>query len=189
MTLDPHPWARELVTLHDHAWQRLVRGVHDRHAPARHPTLATVSPDGLPTARTVVLRAADPSTGRLELHTNLHSAKIADLMATPVAALHVWDHGSRLQIRLEADVAIATGPEVAAAWARVPEHSRSAYSSSQRPGHPIPGALDYDQQADPAVFAVLSLSIRSMELLHLGADHRRAQFTRASHWAGQWLVP
>jgi pyridoxamine 5'-phosphate oxidase len=189
MTLDPHPWASELVTLHAHAWQRLVRGVHDRHAPARHPTLATVSSDGLPATRTVVLRAADPSTGRLELHTNLYSAKIADLMATPVAALHVWDHGSRLQIRLEADVAIATGPEVAAAWARVPEHSRSAYSSSQRPGHPIPGALDYDQQADPAVFAVLSLTIRSMELLHLGADHRRAQFTRASDWAGQWLVP
>ena len=114
MTADPHSWARELVTLHDHAWQRLLRGVHDRHAPARHPTLATVTPDGLPAARTVVLRAADQSAGRLELHTNLHSAKIADLRATPVAALHVWDNGSRLQIRLEADVAIATGPEVAA---------------------------------------------------------------------------
>lgn len=44
MSLDPHPWAQQLGTLYYHAWQRLVRGVHDRYAPARHPTLATVSP-------------------------------------------------------------------------------------------------------------------------------------------------
>jgi hypothetical protein len=39
------------------------------------------------------------------------------------------------------------------------------------------------------VFAVLHLSIRSLELLHLRPDHRRAQFSRESGWAGQWLVP
>ncbi len=187
--LDPHPWARELGTLHDHAWQRLVRGVHDRHAPARHPTLATVSPDGMPKARTVVLRAADRSLGRLEIHTNLHSSKIADLMAKPVAALHVWDSGSRLQIRLQVDVKVASGTDVADIWAKVPERSRTAYSSSRAPGHPIPAALAYDHAPDPAVFAVLQLDIQTLDLLHLGADHRRAQFTRVNDWAGQWLVP
>lgn len=35
MTVDPHPWAKELSTLYDHAWHRLIRGVHDRHAAAR----------------------------------------------------------------------------------------------------------------------------------------------------------
>jgi hypothetical protein len=34
---DPHPWASALDTLFAHAWHRLVRGVHDRHAPARQP--------------------------------------------------------------------------------------------------------------------------------------------------------
>ena len=43
--------------------------------------------------RTVVLRAADKLHSRLELHTNLLSSKITDLMATPVTALHVWDSG------------------------------------------------------------------------------------------------
>ncbi len=189
MSLDLHPWAQQLGTLYDHAWHRLVRGVHDRHAPARHPTLATVSPDGLPKVRTVVLRAADKPQGRLEIHTNLHSSKIADLMAKPLAALHVWDHGSRLQIRVEAEVEIASGAAVADTWAWVPNRSRTAYGSSHTPGHPIPSALAYDNAPDLAVFAVLHLNIRALDLLHLGVDHRRAQFTRASHWAGQWLVP
>ena len=56
MIANPHPWSEQLDTLHTHAWHRLIRGVHDRHAPARHPTLATVSPDGMPQARTAVLR-------------------------------------------------------------------------------------------------------------------------------------
>lgn len=137
----------------------------------------------------MVLRAADKSRGGLELHTNLHSSKITDLMARPVTALHVWDSGSRLQIRGEADVEIASGAAVADTWARVPDRSRTAYSSSHTPGHPIPSALAYDNAPDLAVFAVLHLNIRAMDLLHLGVDHRRAQFTRENHWAGQWLVP
>lgn len=181
MSLNLHPWARELGTLYEHAWQRLVRGVHDRHALARYPTLATVSPYGLPKTRTVVLRAADKSHDRLEIHTNLHWSKIADLMARPVAALHVWDSGSRLQIRLEADVEIASGAAVTDTWARVPDRSRTAYSSSHTPGHPIPSALAYDNAPDLAVFAVLHLNIRALDLLHLGVDHRRAQFTRENH--------
>lgn len=189
MSPDPHSWALELASLYDHAWQRLVRGVHDRHAPARHPTLATVSPEGLPRVRTVVLRAADKSQGRIEIHTNLHSSKIDDLMARPVAALHVWDDGARLQIRVEAEVEIASGADVADTWARVPDRSRTAYGSSHTPGHPIPSALAYDNAPDPSVFALLQLNICTMDLLHLGVDHRRAQFTRESGWTGQWLVP
>jgi pyridoxamine 5'-phosphate oxidase len=189
MSMHPHPWVQQLDTMYDHAWKRLVRGVHDRQAPARHPTLATVSPEGLPKARTVVLRAADPLQGRLEIHTNLHSSKIADLMATPVAALHVWDSGSRLQIRVEADVKIASGADVAARWARVPAQSRTAYSSSHWPGHAIADALAYDNQPDPAVFAVVYLDVRTLDLLHLGVHHRRARFQREDHWVGQWLAP
>lgn len=44
MSLDPHPWTQELGSLYHHVWQRLVRDVHDRHALAWYPTLATVSP-------------------------------------------------------------------------------------------------------------------------------------------------
>lgn len=188
--LDPHPWAHDLDSLHDHAWQRLTRGVHDRHAPSRHPTLATVSAKGLPQARTVVLRAADRSRQCLEIHTNLFSAKFEELRHAPVAALHVWDSGSSLQIRLQADVTIITGAETANAWSAVPERSRLAYSSDHRPGKPIPSALAYEQTPDSQAFAILRLDVCVMDLLHLGIQHhRRAQFTRDDDWAGQWVVP
>ena len=125
MNADPHPWARELGTLYDHAWHRVIRGVRDRHAPARHPTLATVSSEGLPQARTVVLRKADRTSGRLEIHTNLFSPKVVELKATP----------------------------------------------------------------DAAPFAVVHLHIRLMDLLHLGSQHRRAQFVREGGWVGHWVAP
>ncbi len=190
VVLDPHPWAHALDTLHDHAWQRLIRGVRDRHAPSRHPTLATVSPEGLPQARTVVLRAADRSRCRLEIHTNLFSAKVDELRHTPVAALHVWDSGSSLQIRLLADVIITSGADAVAAWSAVPDRSRRAYSSDHRPGKPIASALAYEQTPDLQAFAILSLELRQMDLLHLGVQHhRRALFSRDNEWAGQWLVP
>ena len=188
MSTDPHPWAVALDTLYAQAWQRLIRGVHDRHTPARHPTLATVSPEGMPQARTVVLRGADPARGRLEIHTNLHSSKINDLGVRPLAALHVWDSGQKLQIRLQAEVEVLTGPQAATAWSRVPEGSRTAYSA-HAPGSPLGDALAWDRQPDPAAFAVLHLHIQAMDLLHLGPDHRRAVYTRVQDWVGQWVVP
>ena len=114
MTPDLCPWAADLSDLYAQVWARLVRGVRDWRAPARHPTLATVTPDGKPQARTVVLRTADKSTGALDIYTDLHSAKVAGLHRTPFAALHVWDAAARLQMRLEATVAILTGPDAAA---------------------------------------------------------------------------
>jgi pyridoxamine 5'-phosphate oxidase len=94
-----------------------------------------------------------------------------------------------LQIRLQADVEILQGAQVASTWSAVPELSRAAYSRSPLPGQAIAKALDYAPQPDVAVFAVLRLNIQTMDLLHLGPDHRRARFSRASGWAGQWVAP
>lgn len=188
MTVEAHAWAHGLDTLYDQAWHRLVRGVHDRHASARHPTLATVSADGHPAMRTVVLRSADRLKHTLEIHTSLHSAKMADLKRTPLAAVHVWDAGQRLQIRIQAEVQWVTWPDNATTWNKVPEPSRAAYSA-QVPGTPIADSLSYTRQPDPAAFVVLILHMVSMDLLHLGTDHRRAVYSRQNGWAGQWLPP
>lgn len=189
MTREAPAWAVDLGELHAQVWTRLVRGVHDRHAPARHPTLATVRADGLPQARTVVLRAADREAATLDIHTDLHSAKVAELRENPWAALHVWDASAHLQTRIEAEVAILSGADVAGIWDRVPAPSRSAYGSTPAPGQPIPNALAHDKQPDPAAFAVLRLSVRAIDALHLGPRHRRARFERGDGWAGQWLAP
>lgn len=189
MSRDPHPWARDLSELHAQVWTRLARGVHDRHAPARHPTLATIGTDGMPQARTVVLRATDRSAATLDLHTDLHSAKVAELRANPRASLHVWNPSPHLQVRIEAEVAILTGAAVADIWERVPEPSRMAYGSLPAPGQPIADALDYDKSPDQAAFAVLRLSVQAIDAVHLGHDHRRARFNRADGWTGRWLAP
>lgn len=189
MTSDPHPWACDLPQLYTEVWTRLIRGVHDRHAPARHPTLATVNPEGRAQARTVVLRAADKRLGTLDIHTDLRSAKVGDLRATPFAALHVWDSSAHLQMRLEASVTILSGGDVAAIWEGVPTSSRLSYGITPAPGQPIQKSLDYAKTPNADFFAVLRFEVATIDALHLGPDHRRARFDRQKDWAGVWLAP
>ncbi len=186
---EPHLWAAGLDSLYDQVWLRLRRGVADRHAPARHPVLATVTPGGMPQARTVVLRGADPVAGVLEVHTDLLSGKIGDLRANPLAALHVWDTGAHLQTRIEARADILTGDAVAQVWARVPDPSRQSYGSQPPPGTPIEDALAYAKRPDADCFAVLRLTLLAIDAVHLGPQHRRARYTRDAGWQGQWLAP
>ncbi|RUR39104.1 pyridoxamine 5'-phosphate oxidase family protein [Vreelandella populi] len=189
MAISEHPWAEELPLLYDHLWARLTLSVNDRHAPSRYPTLATVSENGMPQARTVVLRDADKQAATLAIYTDIHSEKISALRATPVAALHVWDAAEQLQIRIEANVTLLTGEAISEQWQRLPEHARSAYSSGPAPGEPIADSLAYTKTPDENAFAVLWLDIQAIEALHLGQSHRRAEFSRANNWVGQWLVP
>ncbi len=189
MTTDPFAWVQSLDTLFDQIWVRLSRGVHDRHAPARHPTLATVTAQGHPRARTVVLRAADKAEGTLRMYTDLHSAKVAELRGTPFAALHVWDNAAHLQIRISGVVSVLTGADVAALWDKVPDQSRKAYGGKPCPGTPISDALEYSKIPDASAFAVLQFTINTLDALHLGPDHRRAEFRRENEWSGQWITP
>lgn len=189
MVTELHGWAAGLDTLLAQVWARLVRGVGDRHAPARHPVFATVAPDGTPEVRTVVLRAADPVAGTVDVHTDLRSAKVGALRLRPVAALHVWDAAAHLQTRVTASVEVLTGEAVAAMWARVPETSQDAYGTMPAPGTPIATALAYRKTPDPAAFAVLRCTVLGIDAVHLGPNHRRARFDRGDGWRGQWLAP
>jgi len=189
MKQEVHDWASDLAALYQQVWVRLVRGIGDRHAPSRHPTLATVTTDGRPRARTVVLRSVDPRAGTLEIHTDLRSAKVEELRASPFAALHVWDPSAHLQTRIEADLTIMTGTSVSETWSRLTDTTRSSYGVTPPPGRSIADSLDYVKTADPTAFAVLQLRVSAIDALHLGAHHRRARFDRESDWQGQWLAP
>ena len=182
-------WFETLPTLLDRVWQTLSRGVADANHPARLPTFATLSPDGWPEARTVVLRAADRTAGTLEIHTDLYSGKIDSLRRTPRAALHVWIPKQDLQIRIQAEVTIAQGEAVQATWQRVPDPSRQSYGVTPPPGTPIPDALDYEKSPDPASFAVLTCRAARIDAVHLGERHRRAAWSRDDDWRGCWLSP
>ncbi|SEN74898.1 Pyridoxine/pyridoxamine 5'-phosphate oxidase [Loktanella fryxellensis] len=182
-------WFTTLDGLHAQVWQRLGRGVADRRSPSRQPTLATVSPDDWPEARTVVLRRAVPTDAVVEVYTDTQSDKIASLTATPRAALHVWEATQHLQIRLLADVTLLQGDDVSDRWATLPEVGRLSYGITPAPGQPIADALSYAKTPDPRRFCVLRLTVQHIDVVHLGDDHRRAGFDRADGWAGRWLSP
>jgi pyridoxamine 5'-phosphate oxidase len=189
MTPDPHPWASTLPTLLDQVWARFSRGVHDRHAAARHIALASVSPDGAPQVRTLVLRAADRPTASLRVFTDAQSAKMDDLRTNPQAAVLVWDGAAHLQIRAKARVQILTGDATAPFWAKLSDGARLSYGGTPATGAAIPEALSYHKSRDPAAFTILHLDLQELDILHLGPRHRRARFTRAGEWAGSWCVP
>ena len=184
-----HDWATSLPTLHGQAWKRLERGVADRRAPGRHPTLATVDDRGRPQARTVVLRAADRTDACLRVYTDRHSDKVEELQANPVAGLHFWDPGAHLQIRLQGDVRISAGESVRSVWERLSDHARDCYGRDPAPGNMLDDALAYRKWPEPDAFAVLEIRLQEMDILHLGRHHRRARYERSDGWAGHWIVP
>ena len=171
------------------AWQYLSRGVADSKSPARYPTFVTVSPNGTPEARTVALRAASRSNAVLEVHTDIETTKVAALRQTPVAAFHIWLPRADLQIRLTASVVILTGEDVDAQWANVPPASRVSYGTEPAPGTPIAQVYEYEKPPTRDRFAVLRCQVTEMDLVHLGAQHRRAGFVRQDGWQGSWLTP
>lgn len=182
-------WFETLAGLHARVWETLDTGVRDAAHPARRPTLATVSSDHWPEARTVVLRSADCDAATITIHTDLYSDKITSLRSNPRAALHFWDAEQALQVRLQADVGIQSGPELLPLWQGIPDHAQQSYGVTPPPGQPIETALDYVKSPDPETFAVLHLAVAYIDVVHLGQNHRRAGFSRAGDWGGQWLSP
>lgn len=182
-------WFETLHGLHAQVWHQLNRGVTDRDAPARHPTLATVSPAGWPEARTVVLRRAVQDQALLEIYTDVQSDKVASLRDVPRAALHVWDPALNLQLRIQADVALTAGDKVTDRWDPLPEDARQNYGITPTPGTAMAGALDYVKSPEQSRFCVLSLHLTHFDVVHLGEWHRRAVFSRSNDWQGQWVAP
>lgn len=182
-------WYETLEGLFGQAKQVLSQGVSDRRAPARNLTMATVSPEGWPEARTVVLRAFDGAAMTLDVHTDLTSNKISSLAANARAAFHVWEPDLKVQLRNSCEVEVLKGEAVRPLWEKVPDPSRQSYGITPPPGTPIGDALAYVKEPDPATFAVLRCEIAHIDVVHLGYQHRRAMFARFNAWTGQWLSP
>lgn len=171
------------------AWRHITRGVADSRHPARYPTFATVSPNGKPELRTVALRKADREAGVLEVHTDTVTPKVKSLRQTPYASIHIWVPRADMQLRLNAEVEIITGPETEAIWARVPQASRVSYGTTPDPGVPISSVYAYEKPPRPDRFAILRCLLTDMDIVHLGERHRRAEFARRDGWVGTWLSP
>lgn len=197
----PHPlppWHDDLAGSLAHAWAMLVRGAADRRHAFHTPTVATIGRDGAPRVRTVVLRGADPAARTLRFHTDARSAKAAELAADPRIAIHAYDAGAKLQLRLEGIAALHRDDGVAdAAWAATRPFSRACYRLATAPGTPADDpltALAEDgagEEAGRDAFVAVTVAVARLEMLHLAATgHRRSAFAwRGGELAATWLVP
>ena len=181
------------------AWRLLSEGVTDRNAPLHTPSVATLRGDGLPSVRTVVLRGVDPAARRLRFHSDRRSAKISEIRANARVALHAYDPGRKLQLRLEGSAQVHEEDALAeAAWAASRPFSRACYRVMPGPGSAIgdpSGAVTHplvgDEDPGRENFCAVAVTVDALEWLYLSAQgHRRARFEwREEGLSAGWLVP
>jgi hypothetical protein len=197
----PHalpPWHDDLAGSLAHAWAMLVRGAGDRRHAFHTPTVATIGADGAPRLRTVVLRGAEPAARRLRFHTDARSAKASELAAEPRIALHAYDAGAKLQLRLDGVATLHRADAIAdAAWAATRPFSRACYLVAAAPGSaaddPVSALAEagVGDEAGREAFVAVTVAVTRLEMLHLAASgHRRSAFAWVDGTlSATWLVP
>jgi pyridoxamine 5'-phosphate oxidase len=167
-------------------------------------TLATVDADGLPDARTVLLKGFDE--GGFVFYTNLESAKGLQLAANPKAALLFHWKSLRRQVRVRGTITRVSDAEADAYFAtRARDSQIGAWASAQSRPLPDAHALEKAVAAYALKFGVgkpprpphwsgFRIEPLAMEFWRAGRFrlHRRTQFKRAdpaSAWAVTALFP
>ena len=169
-------------------WMELGRATQDRHHAWRTPVIATAGEDGLPDARTVVLREADANTAVLRFYTDGRSEKVAQLSYRPDAMLVFWSKRLNWQLRVRVAITVhAAGPQVESVWARVSQSAAAGdYLSPCAPGAPLSATVPAAAQQQHHL-VVLSAEVHEIDWLELArGGHRRARL-RANTW--EWLTP
>jgi len=150
-----------------HAWLALAdeKELNDANAMA----LSTVSSDGVPSSRMVLLKDADAEG--FVFYTNLGSQKALELAANPVAALLFHWKSLRRQVRVVGAVEAVTDVEADAYFASRPRESRiGAWASKQ--STPLEGM--FELEARVAKFA---------------AKHALGEVPRPEFWSGFRIKP
>ncbi len=132
-------------------------------------TLATATPDGRPSARTVLLKGWDAAG--FVFYTNTQSRKGAELAANRHACLLFHWKSRRRQVRIEGPVMDATAAEADAYFASRPRVSRL-------------GAHASDQSRPLAGRAVLEARLAEAEARFPGDE-----IPRPAYWSGFRVIP
>lgn len=186
-----------------HVFSTVWRCLRDGIAPGRSPysiaQLATVGTDGTAKVRYVVLRRVSEDTSEVTFHTDVRSAKVAEISASPSVALVAADLEKNLQIRLEGKASIITeDPVKRATWDASRDHSLVLFRNPMVPGTPIDNPSDDQPETEPADredgyenFCVVAISVIHIDWLDLSADgHERASLVHTgSDWCGSWVAP
>ncbi|MEM7471754.1 MAG: pyridoxamine 5'-phosphate oxidase family protein [Pseudomonadota bacterium] len=192
----------ELAAIEQEAWAQLskVEGAPDH--PFRTVSLASIDQQGHPQTRSLILRAADPETKRIILHTDIRSAKWAELQANPKVSLLGYDPTARLQLRFAGQAALfAPGSsEQEDAWLALSDWTKSTYCGGP-PGHDVTqGYAPAPRDAPPSEeesafgqmrFGVIEIRAQVMDWYrHQRGENLRAQFRYdGADSTGVWVNP
>jgi pyridoxine/pyridoxamine 5'-phosphate oxidase len=182
------------------SWNLLFQATVKRHDPMRTPTLATAR-NGVPRARTVVLREVDTNQRRLLFFTDRRSGKVEEIQGQTQAACTFWHPQRKVQVRLRGTFQLESDTNRALDyWKKLNDQGRASYATLQPPGTPasvdtsgLPEQWPSPRLAERAYqnFCLLDLVVTEMEVLHLHpAGHQRAFFRwEEGTWSMTWLIP
>ena len=185
------------------ALSALGRSVGDRDAALRNVQLATVSPEGAPGLRTVVLRAFGRAPALAEMHTDARAAKARDIAHVSQVSILAWSAADQLQLRFEGSARLHRDDDIARArwdtprqpaprgsgpcdddiararWDTLSPNARGTYGLRAPPGAAIGDPADRSHLPPGEQFrqfAVILVSLASVDVLRLGpgGEQRRA---------------
>jgi len=183
-----------LVDIEHAIWHELMQACRQREHAWRSACLATVDADGLPDARTIVLREADPDGRHLAFFTDARSPKVAQMQQRPEGVLVLWSAALGWQLRVKVALTVHTsGLAVSSRWARLKmTPAAHDYLAPIAPG----SALDASSGARAGTierssrdyFAMVRAQVRQIDWLELSPSvHRRALFPTGE--PARWLQP
>ena len=176
----------------DEALAGLERALSERGHELRNAQLATLSAEGRPGLRTVVLRRFDRTPPTLEFHSDRRAAKIREIAHASQVSLLAWSAADRLQLRFRGTATLHHADDLARTrWDDLSESARAPYGLRATPGQPVasPENLDHlppDEQFQ--CFTVVRVALASADILRLGDAGRQTRaFTRFRQ--ASWLAP
>ena len=151
-------------------------------------TLATISSDGRPHVRTVVLRNFNPKDISFTIYTDSRSQKLQELEQDKRAQLLFYDPKRMLQIIVS--VVLLENINEDKIYNDIPEHSKKDYSSIIIPGSKINSPDKLQFNFSKGFFSKLIFKAETIEYLRLKRpNHLRAFFKIEDNWKGTFLVP
>ena len=186
--------------------ERLAQAPLERHDPFHIMGLATLGLDGRPRARSVVIRAFDPTGPEIAFNSDARSPKVAEMERDPRVSLLFYDREEGIQIRAEAEAQIHKQDERAnAAWQAGSLFARRCYlqepgpsSRASGPTSGLPAEVEGREPSEEELlparrnFVYVTCRVEWLDWLSLHHDgHRRARFDFDAKGvpSGTWLVP
>ena len=192
-----------LNTVLKQVWHLLEIATKPGRHPFTTPVLGSQSDIG-PALRTLILRHVSPTERLVMAHTDIRSAKVAQIRQNPQVSWLFYNSQTQIQIRLSGSAHIHHQDVVAdEQWSLTPVSSRRNYLTVQEPGTVLAefqsNLPPFVQEREPTLaeseagrpyFAVIVGLVESIDWLELAyTGHQRARFMwQAEGWQGRWLA-